>query len=109
MFWLSFLSGVIFLIVGLIMYNFPPKEINWLYGYRTTASMKSKERWDFAQKYSTIKMLQAAGFIILFSFTGFLFPDSVPGRLFGSFILLIGAVCYMLITTEKELKRRFKD
>ncbi|RDI07977.1 SdpI family protein [Flavobacterium sp. AG291] len=108
-FQISLVCGVCFLIAAALMYIFPPKKINWLYGYRTVASMKSNERWEFAQKYSTIQMFKASVFMILFSFTGFLFPDSVPGRLFGSFIIAIGAVCYMFITTERELKRRFKD
>ncbi|MFD2602346.1 SdpI family protein [Flavobacterium suzhouense] len=108
-FQISLVCGVCFLIAVALMYIFPPKKINWLYGYRTVASMKSHERWEFAQKYSTIQMFKASVFMILFSFTGFLFPDSVPGRLFGSFIIAIGAVCYMFITTERELKRRFKD
>lgn len=107
-FQISLVCGVCFLIAAALMYIFPPKKINWLYGYRTVASMKSNERWEFAQKYSTIQMFKASVFMILFSFTGFLFPDSVPGRLFGSFIIAIGAVCYMFITTERELKRRFK-
>lgn len=29
----------------------PPKEINGVIGYRTAQSMKSKDTWEFAQKY----------------------------------------------------------
>lgn len=30
----------------------PPGEINGGYGYRTTRSMKNRETWEFAQRYS---------------------------------------------------------
>lgn len=50
-------TGIIFIIAGFIMLKFPPKEINSLYGYHTTSSMKSKERWIFAQHYSSKKMI----------------------------------------------------
>ena len=29
-----------------------PKEINSLFGYRTSMSMKNKDTWEFAHKYS---------------------------------------------------------
>lgn len=28
-----------------------PKEINAVFGYRTTMSMKNKDTWEFAHKY----------------------------------------------------------
>jgi uncharacterized membrane protein len=108
-FQISLICGICFLIAAAVQYFFPPKKINALYGYRTVASMKSQERWDFAQRFSTLQMVKAAVFMIVTSFTGFLFPDGVIARLFGSFILAIAAVCYMFITTEKELKRRFPN
>jgi len=27
-----------------------PKDINWIFGYRTTMSMKNEDTWDFAHK-----------------------------------------------------------
>ena len=33
------------------MYKYPPKEINWIIGYRTTMSRKNKDTWEFAQDY----------------------------------------------------------
>ena len=54
------LGGLIFLIAGYIQHRFPPKKINHLYGYRTSASMKSQESWDFAQEYSAKKVIKIA-------------------------------------------------
>ena len=53
---LCFLLGVVFLIGAQITLRYPPKKINSLYGYRTKNSMKSQQHWDFAQRYSSIKM-----------------------------------------------------
>ena len=52
LFLIPVMTGVIFIVAGWIMMKFPPKDINSLYGYRTKNSMKNKERWAFAQKYS---------------------------------------------------------
>jgi len=35
----SFMVGIVFFIAAIIMHFFPPKEINYLYGYRTKASI----------------------------------------------------------------------
>lgn len=108
-FQISLLCGICLLLAAAVMYIFPPKKINWFYGYRTVASMKSQERWEFAQRYSTIQMTKASLFMIIISFAGFLFPENVVARLMGSFVITIAAVCYMFITTERELKKRFTE
>jgi hypothetical protein len=108
-FQISLICGIGFLIAAAVQHFFPPKKINALYGYRTVASMKSQERWEFAQKYSTTQMFKVSVFMILISFTGYFFPDSVLARLIGSFIITIAGVVYMFITTERELKKRFTE
>jgi len=37
---------------GLLWRKNSPRKINWVYGYRTSWSMKSQETWDFAHKYA---------------------------------------------------------
>jgi uncharacterized membrane protein len=109
-FQLSLLCGIIFLLATGFMHSFPPKEINYLYGYRTKRSMKSKESWDFAQHYSNVQMAKAALFMIVISFAGYLFPaDNVALHLIGGLIITLLGVAYMLVTTERELKKRFTE
>lgn len=108
-FQISFICGGCMLLAAAVMLVFPPKKINMLYGYRSVASMKSQERWDFAQRYSTVQMVKAAVFMVAASFTGYFFPQSVLVNLIASGIITIGAVCYMFISTEKELKKRFSE
>lgn len=103
----SILCGVIFFIAAVIMYLFPPKKINNLYGYRTAASMHSKEQWDFAQKYSSLQMMKAGAFLIAISFAGKLYPLENIWQTALSIALIVAAVIYMLFTTEKAIKTRF--
>jgi len=37
--------------IPVLLYLYPPKDINGLLGYRTGRSMKSIENWTFSQKY----------------------------------------------------------
>ena len=99
------LSGLTFIIAGGIMYFFPPKKVNSLYGYRTARSMKNQENWDFAQIYGA-KALCVLGLVfILISFTRTLLPfDNDQHALFGMFLLIIGVVIMFLIS-EKAIKK----
>lgn len=45
------LVGSLVIIIGLIFKFFPPKKINWLYGWRSGFSMRNQDIWDEAQKY----------------------------------------------------------
>jgi uncharacterized membrane protein len=56
--------GVVILIAGIILLLFPPKEINNIYGYRTSSSMRNKDNWDRANKYCS-RLLIIFGIIIL--------------------------------------------
>jgi uncharacterized membrane protein len=58
------ICGLTFLLLGLLMYKNPPKEINHLYGYRTRQSMSSQEKWDFAQVFAG-KLMYKGGIFLL--------------------------------------------
>ena len=98
------LAGIIFIIVGAIMYQFPPKKINSLYGYRTAQSMKNQKNWDFAQVYGS-KALGVFGLILLIiSFTRTFFSfNNDQHALFGLFILIVG-IAIMFYFCEKAIK-----
>lgn len=99
------LFGGIFSLTGMILYIFPPKKINYLYGYRTASSMKSEERWHFAQRYSAIAMLQSGLGLLLLSVIGlyFKFSDKTAVTLAGVLIAL--AVLLLFLRTEMKLKK----
>lgn len=92
----------------------PPKEINSLFGYRTTRSMRSQETWDFAHAYSGRFWYRAgrpalAGSLLWMAF------------LFGKDVETVGNACIILTilqmvpflavipATEGALKREFDD
>jgi len=103
----SFLSGIIFIITGFVMFKFPPKNINMLYGYRTTRSMKNQEQWDFSQKYSAKLLIFCGVFLILTSNISLIITINNKAKLFISLALIFGSVIFLLFKTENELKKRF--
>ena len=49
LFW-NLLIPLMMLVFGLLFCKKPPVEVNSLFGYRTTLSMKNKDTWEFAQR-----------------------------------------------------------
>jgi uncharacterized membrane protein len=107
--YLPFLTGAIFMIAAAITHLFPPKSINYLYGYRTSASMKTQKRWDFAQQYSTLKMFQAGVVIFAASFVGLAFPNNDGVQLGIGFPVILCSCIFMFFTTERALRKKFPN
>ncbi|HCQ30729.1 MAG TPA: hypothetical protein DIU39_10610 [Flavobacteriales bacterium] len=105
----NFLSGIIYIITGLILLKFPPKKINHLYGYRTARSMKSQKHWDYAQRISAKKIILYGCLFIFLSFAGFFIPLNnkyLALLAIGSVIVL--SVIYIL-DVEGALKKKFPE
>lgn len=50
-FWIfDLLMPSVMVFFGLLFRSHPPPRINWVYGYRTSRSMKSLEAWDYAHR-----------------------------------------------------------
>ena len=47
----NLLIPAVMIIAGRIMHKHCPKDINWIYGYRTARSMKNMDTWTFAHEY----------------------------------------------------------
>lgn len=105
-FQLPLLIGGVFIITGIITKIFPPKKINALYGYRTPSSIKDQKVWDFAQKYSSDKMIQIGLILVVISFLKIVVGSNYEG--FISSFFLFSAVIYLFLTTERAIKNRFK-
>ena len=102
-----FLSGGIFYLAALVFSKFPPKKINYLYGYRTKASMKSQESWNFAQNYTSKKMKYISLYIfIIGAFSIFLNIELMWSLWLGIIISILMPVL-MILEVEKELKTRY--
>jgi uncharacterized membrane protein len=114
MFVFNLIIPVIMLFSGVKFKNSSPKKINWIYGYRTSRSMKSKETWEFAHhccgrlwtKIGSIMLVIS----ILISIVALRFDDNVQGIIV---IVLVTIQTIALVASifpvEKELKKNFDE
>ncbi|MDT0293800.1 SdpI family protein [Mesonia ostreae] len=97
-------TGVVFILLGWVLYKYPPKEINSLYGYRTSKSMKSQEAWDFAQQYSGKLMVKTGAFLLVVGVLGaYLIPISFIWEIFVAIFAFSIAILALFYFTESEL------
>jgi uncharacterized membrane protein len=99
---------VVFSAGGLILYLFPPKKINGIYGYRTPRSMKNQSNWNYAQKLGGKYMMI---FAVVISITQMILGYAItslnnnldyimPFQLITMIVLMI----IMLVICEMKLK-----
>jgi len=103
------LCGVAFFIMGGIMYKWPPKNINGLYGYRTGASMRSQERWVFAQSYAAVQMMKAGGVLAIAGLILAVMQAGIETITAVGMVLLFVCTGYLLFSTERAIKKEFGD
>ena len=111
---MDLLIPVTMIIFGKQFMKKSPKEINGIFGYRTTMSMKNRDTWEFAHKYCG-KTWYLCGLILLpISLLSMFVVLGKNDTIVGSFA---GVVCVMqlipfaasIIPTEKALKRNFDE
>jgi len=95
------------MIAGIILLKFPPKGINMLYGYRTKNSMKSQERWDFAQKFSAKEMIKSGSLLLFSSLLGFLINMDYLTATGVGLILMLVTAAYFIWRTEASINKKF--
>ena len=97
--------GIVFILAGVILYVFPPKKINGLYGYRTQTSMQSQQKWDFAQTYSAkIMMLTGLIFTLIAPSKGLFKTNESVDLGIGMFCMIVGSIL-MIVVVEKALRK----
>lgn len=102
------------LLLGQSFMKNPPGEINGGYGYRTARSMKNRETWEFAQRYSGRFWVRAGRPVLAVSLVwmALLFGREVDtvGKL-GLSLTSIQMVPFLAVipATERALKREFDD
>jgi uncharacterized membrane protein len=102
------LVGIIYLIVGIIMTIYPPKNINSMYGYRTPKSMKSPQAWAFAQKYSTKLFLIISILLITIAAISSQFTVTEEQGIVGGIGAILLLTFFLIFKTETELKKRLR-
>ncbi len=109
LFLIPIICGPIFILAGVVMLKFPPKDINALYGYRTKSSMVSKERWDFAQRFGANQLIKWGIIMILTSGLGLIIQIPEMVALIFALGLLIILSIFPIVLTEKAIKKKFKN
>ena len=99
--------GLIFLIGGLLFKMFPPKKINWIYGYRTSSSMRNIDTWRTANKYSANFMVIEGIILTIIGLITFLIPNIGKIGIAIAIGLIILSVIILAVSTEKHLNRLF--
>ena len=118
-FWIFMLCTVllvplIMLFFGLYFKNKSPKEINSLFGYRTTMSMKNKDTWEFAHHYCGRLWLVLGMIMLPLSVIPMFFfikqSTDVVGTA-GAIIEIIQIIVLLIpiYSTEKALKKEFDE
>lgn len=102
------LIPVMMLIFGILWKNHPPSNINWMYGYRSSMSMKNQETWKFAHMHNAkIWRWSGAIWLVVSILLMLLFNNSYEEV--SEWISCIGLsiIFLSLIPTEVALKKRF--
>lgn len=98
------LPGVLFLLVGALMKAFPAKNRNFLYGYRTTTSMKSQEAWDAAQIFGARESIRLGA---IQAVVGLAVGYTVANEVFPVAYIIVSAVaCGIALIARTELMLR---
>ncbi len=116
-FWLFMLCfclliPIVMVVFGALFLKRAPKQINFIFGYRTAGSMRSKETWNFAHRFFG-KIWMILG-VVLFVLSVavmliFLKGDKNTVGTVGTVIAFIQMVCLTvpIIPTEIALKKKF--
>jgi hypothetical protein len=100
-------TGLIFYVAGYIQFKYPPKKINFLYGYRTTTSIRSQEIWDFSQTLSAKKIHHLGIYLFFGGILAYLINIDQFFAMWIGISLVTGSPVLLIFQVEKELKRRF--
>ena len=103
----SFFLGLFFMFVGMLLYYFPPKNRNIIYGYRTPASLKTRETWLFSQRYAGLRMLVGGAVTMILSLALYMGDFFDNFQLITEIFLVIALLSYVFFTTETAIKKRF--
>ena len=106
------LFPAIMILMGRYFMKTAPKEINYIFGYRTNMSMKNKDTWEFAHKYIGKLWFYLGLLLVPITVIPMLFviggSEDVVGTV-GSIICTVSLIILIIpiIPTERALKKTF--
>lgn len=109
---MDLLFPVVMIVMGRYFMKTSPKEINYIFGYRTNMSMKNKDTWNFAHKYIGKLWFYLGLLLIPITVIPMLFvlggTEDVVGTM-GCIICVIALIILIvpIFPTERALKMNF--
>ena len=109
---MDLLFPAIMILMGRYFMKSSPKEINYIFGYRTNMSMKNKDTWNFAHKYIGKLWFYLGLLLIPITVIPMLFvlggTEDVVGTM-GCIICVIDLIILIvpIFPTERALKMNF--
>ena len=100
--------GPLLLVLALLFKIFPPKRINYLYGYRMPRAMVNLDTWDEANNYSAKWLVYLSVITICLQLISILLFSLVTSVIIGAILMCIAALAVMPIT-ESHLSRTFDE
>lgn len=106
------LFPVIMIVMGMVFSKAAPKDINYIYGYRTNMSMKNRDTWEFAHKYFGKFWIYMGIISLPISIIPMLFVtgggESLVGTV-GSIVTIVNLILLIIpiIPTEIALRKNF--
>lgn len=101
---------IVMIVFGFLWKKHPPKNRNWVYGYRTHMSMKSDQAWNFAHAHNA-KTWRISGvtWLVISIFIMILFKEDFEKV--SEWISWIGLSIMLLslIPTEVALRKKFDE
>ena len=105
---------VICFVFGIILHKHEPKQINYLFGYRTARSMKNDDTWRFANNLlgriwlwggAVLIVVSAAAMLLMKAFA----PDTLEITAELSALVQTALMLISIFPVESALKKRFSN
>ncbi|GAB3535345.1 hypothetical protein GCM10027443_24240 [Pontibacter brevis] len=108
MLFLHLFPSLLVLLIGYILKRWPPKRVNWFYGFRTHYSMRNEENWHEGNRYYA-RVILGIGFISVFISLAcyWLLPMLASLLVPLGFMLLF--FMPSIVLTNQHLKRKYGD
>ena len=109
---MNLLFPLIMIVMGRYFMKKSPKEINYIFGYRTNMSMKNKDTWDFAHNYFGKRWFRLGWLLIPISVIPMLFVIGKGEDIIGTVGMVVMVIDLILLIapifpTERALKKVF--
>jgi uncharacterized membrane protein len=100
-------AGPLYMLIGSALLKFPRPDINFIIGYRTKSSMKSQERWDFAQRFSAREMINSGAFCTTSTALGLIIEAEEVVGVIIAITIVVGFALLPIARTEIALRSKF--